>query len=283
MVTSDSKMPATQLLLWLALLIALVLPFGSFLASVSRIWFNDPEFSYGMLIPVIAGYLLWTRRERFDRETKVGRPTGLILAVAGCALQVVGSLSGTLVVSGVAFVTVLMGIILFLWGGRVIRIAFVPMALLILMVPVPSYAVGQVSWRLQAAASTASSATLRLFSVPVYQDGNLLNLPNYVLEVKQACSGSRSIFALLAMALILGLSVKCKWWARIVLLAAAPVLAAGANVLRIVGTGLIANQWGAVAAKESLHMTWGIVVFVIAVSGLLALLRLLQWTSNEYA
>ena len=38
----------------------------------------------------------------------------------------------------------------------------------------------------------------------LYQEGNLLNLPNYVLEVREACSGSRSIFALIALALILG-------------------------------------------------------------------------------
>ena len=269
--------------LWLGLLIALFLPFSTFLASLCRTWLNDPEFSYGILIPVIAAYLLWTRRLRLAEESKAGHRSGLILVGAGCGLQVAGSLSGTLLVSGIALVLMLMGVLLFLWGGRVLRIAIVPLALLILMVPVPSYAVGQVSWQLQAAASTASSAVLRLLSVPVYQDGNLLHLPNYVLEVKQACSGSRSIFALLALALILGLSVERKWWARVLLVTAAPILAVGANIVRIVGTGLIARQWGSLAANESLHATWGIVVFVIAVTGLLALQRSLQWTSKEYA
>jgi|SRR5579859_226365 len=269
--------------LWLGLLIALFLPFSTFLASLCRTWLNDPEFSYGILIPVIAAYLLWTRRLRLAEESKAGHGSGLILVGAGCGLQIAGSLSGTLLVSGIALVLVLMGVLLFLWGGRILRIAIVPLALLILMVPVPSYAVGQVSWQLQAAASTASSAVLRLLSVPVYQDGNLLHLPNYVLEVKQACSGSRSIFALLALALILGLSVERKWWARVLLVTAAPILAVGANIVRIVGTGLIARQWGSLAANESLHATWGIVVFVIAVTGLLALQRSLQWTSKEYA
>ena len=272
-----------SVVLWLGLLIALFLPFSTFLAGLCRTWLNDPEFSYGILIPLIAAYLLWTRRLRLAEESKAGHGSGLILVGAGCGLQIAGSLSGTLLVSGIALVLVLMGVLLFLWGGRILRIAIVPVALLILMVPVPSYAVGQVSWQLQAAASTASSAVLRLLSVPVYQDGNLLHLPNYVLEVKQACSGSRSIFALLALALILGLSVERKWWARVLLVTAAPILAVGANIVRIVGTGLIARQWGSLAANESLHATWGIVVFVIAVTGLLALQRSLQWTSKEYA
>jgi exosortase len=280
LVPSRSKLPVV---LWLALLIALFLPFSSFLGNLWRTWRNDPDFSYGFLIPVIAAYLLWIRRDRLKQEMKVGRRGGAGLLLIGCGLQIIASLSGTLLVSGIAFIVTISGIVLCLWGPSCLRIFVVPVTLLILMVPVPSYAVGQVSWQLQAAASSLSSTVLRFLSIPVYQDGNLLNLPNYVLEVKQACSGSRSIFALLALALILGLSVERKWWARVLLLVAAPLLAIGANIVRIVGTGLIAAHWGSLAANESLHTFWGIVVFVIAVAGLLGIQRMLRWTTNEYA
>jgi exosortase len=151
------------------------------------------------------------------------------------------------------------------------------------MIPVPSYAVGQVSWKLQAGASAISSVVLRVLDVPVFQDGNLLTLPNYVLEVKQACSGSRSVFALLVLALTLALSVERQWWVRVLLVAAAPVLAVIANVVRIVGTGLIARHWGSLAADESLHTMWGILVFLIAAGGLLGFQRLLRWTNNKCA
>ena len=268
---------------WLGLAVALLLPFGSFLAILWRSWLNDPEFSYGILIPPITAYLLWNRRADLEQEKKPGQSSGLALVLAGCGLQIVGSLSGTLIVSGLALVLTISGIVLYLWGVRCLRIALVPLLLLVLMVPVPSYAVGQVSWKLQAGASAVSSIVLRFLDVPVFQDGNLLTLPNYVLEVKQACSGSRSVFALLVLALTLGLSVERKWWVRILLLAAAPVLAVAANVTRIVGTGLIARHWGSLAANESLHTMWGIFVFVIAAGGLLAFQRLLRWTNNESA
>jgi exosortase len=268
---------------WLALMTAVLLPFGAFLAALWRIWLSEPEFSYGLLIPLLVTYLLWNRRVQFEQRKTLGQSSGVVVVLAGCGLQLMGSLSGTLIISGIAFVTTLVGIVLYVWGAGCVRVAVLPLALLILMVPVPSYAVGQVSWHLQAQASTVSSAVLRLLSVPVYQDGNLLNLPNYVLEVKQACSGSRSIFALLAMALTLGISVERKWWARVLLVTAAPILAVGANIVRIVGTGLVARYWGALAANESLHTFWGIFVFVIAVGGLLGIQRILQWTTNEYA
>jgi exosortase len=152
-----------------------------------------------------------------------------------------------------------------------------------LMIPLPAYVAGELSWHLQGLASTISSTTLRLLGTPVLQEGNLLKLPNYVLEVQQACSGSRSLFALIALALLLGLSATRKWWIRVLLVAIAPALAVGANIVRIVGTGLIARRWGALAAEESLHMVWGILVFVIAVLGLLGFQRLLRWATNEYA
>jgi exosortase len=170
----------------------------------------------------------------------------------------------------------LIGITGFLWGLDILKICAGPLALLILMVPLPSYAVGQVTWYLQLMASTVSANILQRLGVPVFQEGNLLRLPNYVLEVKQACSGSNSILSLVALALVIGLNGEQKWWKRALLVLAAPVLAIAANVMRIVGTGLIARQWGNLAANDSLHAGWGVAVFLLGVLGLLGIQNLLR-------
>jgi exosortase len=262
---------------------ALLLAYLGFLESLWRAWGNDPEFSFGILIPVLVAYLVWSRREQLEKVAEGFWPGGLVLVVAGCGLQILANMSGTLIFSGIALTITLIGAAAFLWGKACLRVMAGPLALLILMVPLPSYMVGELSWHLQARASTISAAALGILGVPVYQDGNMLRLSNYVLEVKQACSGSRSIFALLALACLLGISTERKWWMRILLVAAAPLLAVGANVVRIVGTGLIAANWGALAANESLHAAWGIVVFLIAVMGLLGLQRLLRWATDAHA
>jgi exosortase len=126
-----------------------------------------------------------------------------------------------------------------------------------------------------------SAKILDWTEVPVFQDGNILKLSNYILEVKQACSGSRSNFALAALALLLGFGLERKWWIRVLLLAAAPILAILANVIRIVGTGLIASRFGNIAADEMLHTVWGVLVFTIAVIGLFAFQRFLLWVTTE--
>jgi exosortase len=262
--------------LWAILGILTFLSFGSTFRSLLDVWLHSEEFSYGILIPALAAYLIWTRRKSLRNSKAATWNVGLLIAMVGCALQVEASWSGTLLLSGLAFVVTSIGVTGFLWGRRRLDIAAGPLALLVLMVPLPSYVVDELSWHLQSIASTVSGTVLSFLGVPVYQDGNLLKLPNYVLEVKNACSGSRSIFALLALACVLGLSTKRRFWVRTALILVAPVLATGANVIRIVGTGLIAREWGNVAANESLHTAWGVAVFLIAAMGLFGVNRLLR-------
>lgn len=272
-----------SLTLWVMLILAFLVVYEAFLLKLWSVWLTNPEFSYGILVPAIVAYLVWMRRARFRSEVGSGWVKALGIAFLGCGLHVVGSLSGTLFLSGLGFAGTLLGVIGFLWGGNVLRVVGPPICLSILMVPLPSYLIGQLTWYLQVMASTISSTILAALGIPVFQDGNLLKLSNYVLEVKQACSGSRSIFALLALALVLGMGAERRLVVRVLLVAVAPVLAVGANVIRIVGTGVIAQYWGGLAANESLHTAWGIVVFAIAVAGLLSVQRLLKWATNEYA
>lgn len=280
---TDGKSNEVPGILWIVAATSALLPFGHFLKSLADAWLHDPEFSYGVLIPLIVAYLVWRRRDQLKASLETGWRNGLWIVVAGCGMQVLGSQSGSFLVSGIALTCTIIGVTGFLWGLAALRVVVSPLILLILMVPLPSYIVGALSWYLQAAASTASATTLRFLGVPIFQDGNLLRLSNYVLEVKQACSGSRSIFAMLAMACVLSISTERKFGIRVLLVGAAPILAVGANVIRIVVTGLIAWRWGDLAAEESLHATWGVVVFVIAVFGLLGFQRILQWATHEHA
>lgn len=269
--------------LWTILGAVLAFQYATFATALSKVWFSDQEFSYGLVVPILVVYLIWMRRNELREATKTTWTAGLAIAAAGSCLRILAALTGTLISSGVALAVSLIGIAAFLWGRQVMRIVAFPLALLVLMVPLPSYVSGQFTWNLQQLASTFSANVLGTLGVPVYQEGNLLNLPNYVLEVREACSGSRSIFALIALALILGLTVDRKWRVRIALVLAAPVLAVATNVIRIVGTGLLAWRFGSVAANESLHTVWGVAIFLMAVAGLVAFQRFLQWATNAYA
>ena len=273
----------TSFLLLAGLISAILLTYGGFFRSLGYVWLKNTEFSYGALVPVLIGYLIWLRRESLRKIERLGWTPAIVGVIGGCGLAILASSSGTLILFGLSLVIVLISIVGYLWGRALLRAVALPLSLTVLMVPVPLYLADEITWRLQVIASSASSVILRFLGVPVYQDGNLLLLTNYVLEIKEACSGSRSLFALLGLALVLGLTTEKRRWVRFCLLGAAPLLSLGANLIRIVGTGLIAYRWGNLAANESLHWVWGVLVFMIAVLGLFGVQKLLRWAPNKNA
>src|SRR5208337_5136049 len=131
----------SALLFWMIAGISLLFAFGGFLLVLSKTWLGDPEFSYGILIPLIVALLIWGRRARLQKEELSVWSPGLWIAIAGSGLQVLGSMSGSLLLSGIAFTIAVIGITGFLWGRNRLRVVFGPLALLILMVPLPSYLV----------------------------------------------------------------------------------------------------------------------------------------------
>jgi exosortase len=253
-----------------------------FFRQLFDVWMEDIEFSHGILVPPIVAYLVWCRRRQIiDAKADEEWLAGLTTTVLGCILSILASVSSNLLLWSAAFAVSLIGIVGFLWGRARQRIVTTPLLFLTLMAPIPSYVLGQLSWQLKVLASSISSALLRTAGIPVHQDGNLLRLPNYVLEVREACSGTRSLFALLALAIVLGLTSKQTWWRRLLLAALAPLLAVFGNVIRIVGAGLIASHSGKLAENESLHYVWGIVVFLMSVFFLLGFQRLMRWQRSE--
>lgn len=276
---------ATRQLLWFSLVFALCLPFLVFFRALAREWWTDPNFSFGALIPLISVFLLWIKRDELARLTPAPWLPGIGLVAAGCAVHVMGTLSGVLLVSGVGFITVLFGLSLFLWGKAHTKELALPLAFLIFMVPWPTYTIGSLTWHLQGMASSIAAVLLQLFRIPVFQDGNLLILPGYVLAVEEACSGVRSTFALLAIAALMAFlrGGGKPLFFHLPLIASAPLMASMGNIVRIVGTGLAAQAMGPAAAEDSLHTVWGILVFLIAVAGLVTMQKLLLWLNYRFA
>jgi exosortase len=272
-----------SVLLWIALIVSIALPFLDFFQELFRQWMSDVTFSYGVMIPFVSAGLIWKRRRELVQASADGWPWAVPIVLAGATLRIMGSRSGILLFSGAALSLILMGTAGLLLGKASLKKVALPLAYLLLMVPLPSYLLGTLSWQLQSFASTASASVLQLLGLTVYQDGNVLILPNYVLEVKDACSGTRSLFALIAMAATLGITIECKWSIRVLLLCSAPLLAVATNVLRIVGTGMAWHWMGAVAANETLHAAWGVAMFMLAVLGLLGLQKWIPWLIHRSA
>src|SRR3954470_4686716 len=68
--------------LWKPLLVAAAVAFAYWgvLARLGRFWWEDENYSHGLLIPFVIGYILWAEREKL--ADAVGRPRAVWGAAA---------------------------------------------------------------------------------------------------------------------------------------------------------------------------------------------------------
>ena len=84
------SVPATKYL-WRALpiVVAISFAYATVLAKLSRDWWYDENYSHGLLIPFIIGYILWVQRDKLasitPRDQRFGRRRG-----GGGSIRVVG-------------------------------------------------------------------------------------------------------------------------------------------------------------------------------------------------
>ena len=165
---------------------------------------------------------------------------------------------------GFALILVLMGIVWQIFGSRVFLRAAFPLTFLLFMIPTFPFLMNVVSFRLKLLAATGAVAIAQVVGVAVQREGVNLLLPDGVLAVENACSGLRSLIALLALgALFAYLSHGSVWRRGLLLLLALPI-AVLANLLRISGLCIFAGLTSVERAAGAFHEIGGYVLFAIA-------------------
>jgi exosortase len=96
----------------------------------------------------------------------------------------------------------------------------------------------------------------------VLRDGNLLRLAGGTLDVNEACSGIRSIGALLMLTALIGYVAESRTWQRALLIALSVPLAIVLNGARVALTGIAVTYFGSSAAAGATHELMGLAVFV---------------------
>jgi exosortase len=233
-------------------------------AGLVHDWRTDPDYAHGFLVAPFVLYLIWQRRARLLRQPLEPRAAGAVLLLAGLALLMVGTLGIELFLTRLSLILVVAGVVVCLAGWARLRVLAFPLILLALTIPLPAIVAGQVTLPLQLLASKTAESALTAFHVPVLRDGNVLVLPNGVLQVAEACSGIRSLFALLTLALIAARSLDRRTGARIAIVVAAVPIAVAANATRVTATALAAYWLGTGLATGPLHELGGLILFLVA-------------------
>ncbi|HEY7283979.1 MAG TPA: exosortase/archaeosortase family protein [Vicinamibacterales bacterium] len=262
---------------WLSMVAVL---YGSVLAKLAGDWQTDAMYSHGFLVLPIAAWLAWQQRSGWRSTPLSSANSGLWLVFLGLALLAAGTLGAELFLTRISLIPVLAGTIAYVFGWRHLRLVAFPLAFLIFMVPLPTIVFDRVAVALQLVASNLGERMLQAVNVPVLRDGNLLQLPGGTLDVNDACSGIRSIVALIMTATLAGYVAKSGTWKRLALVSAAVPLAIVLNATRVAVTGLTVTRFGMAAAEGFVHTLTGWLVFVGALASLWLVHRALGGSSD---
>ena len=249
--------------------------YAPILARLSHQWWTDPNFSHGFFVPVFAVYIVWQNREQLRVIPREPSAWGLTVVLLSLCTLILGVFGAELFLSRVSLIILIAGMVLFLHGWNMLRALVFPLAILVLMVPIPSIVLNQITFPLQILASKLSAWLLPLLGVPVLRQGNIINLPAMPLEVADACSGIRSLLSLTTLAIMYGYLLEKRISVRIALALASIPIAVAANGLRIVGTGLLVQYWDPDKAEGFFHAFSGWLIFVVSLLMLFATHRLI--------
>jgi exosortase len=255
--------------------------FAGAAASLAADWWNDPDAGHGLLLAPLAVWLAW-RAGVHPRAAPAPVP-GLALLAAAIVLRWIAELAAELFSLRLSLLLGLAALTVAAWGPRQLARWWLPFALLALSVPLPDVVVSTLALPLQLRASALGAALLEWRGVPALLSGNVIRLPGHALFVTEACSGLRSLSALLSLGLLAGGLWLHHPAFRALLLAAAIPLAVGLNGVRVFLTGYLVHFAGADAGEGFMHFTEGWVVFVLAFAFLAATARMLASVETRLA
>ena len=285
---------------WKPLLLSAAVAFvyWGVLARLGLFWWQDENYSHGLLIPFVIGYILWAGRDTLAGAQKRPR-AGLGAACVALALFALwaGTAGAELFVQRTSLLLLLAGLCLYFWGWRLLRAVAVPLLLLALAIPIPAIVFNKVAFPLQLFASRCAVWVMQMVGIPVLREGNVIELyplgaaTTKRLEVVEACSGIRSLMTLVTLAVVFAyftsptpdkgdgagddqsggprrdddrrLSRYAALRATLIVLAAVPI-AIITNAARVSGTGVLARYYGTQVADGFFHEFSGWVIYVAA-------------------
>lgn len=275
---SSASLPWTNIA-WFGILF--ILCYAPSLQLLVKSW-DDPDMGHGYFVPIVAGWIVWQRRDELAALQLKPNWWGLLLVFYGNAQVIAATLGMEGFLERTGLVITLIGIVFTLGGTELLRRLFFPLALLFFMIPIPAVIYYRITFPLQFVASKLATDVLSLIGVPVLREGNILELPNQRLSVVEACSGIRSLLSLTFLSLVYGYFFEERKWVRAVLFVGAVPIAILANGGRVSVTGIM-SQIRPELAEGFFHESTGWVIFMIAIvilvlfhRVLLRLIRLFQ-------
>ncbi len=309
--SSNSEINLAKLWKPLVVAIAVVFLYATVLSRLGEHWWTDENYSHGLLVPFVIAFIIWFKFDEIRKSPQTPQFwVGGSIVVVALLMLLGGTLGAELFLQRISLMLMLVGVIIYFFGERILRMLAIPFILLLLAIPIPQIIFNKIAFPLQIYASQMAVWGIRLFGVPTVRKGNVIEiLPEgavqiIALEVVEACSGIRSLMTLMTLALILAYWTRntikdqtdvrfsfiknADFWRGLILMFSAIPIAILTNAGRVMATGVLTYSYGSKATEGFAHDAAGWLVYVIALVLLiglnLILKRFMSWKpkSSEF-
>jgi exosortase len=241
-------------------------------------WSVVEDYQHGFIIAPLAVFFAYERRWDLAEAPIKGSWLGLLPLVIGLTSLSIGRLGTELLTMRSGFIFTLIGLVLLLLGRDIFKILAFPLFFLFLMVPLPESLLLTVAFPLQLMAAQFAVFSLQELGIPALVEGNIIHLAHTELFVHEACSGLRSLMALVTLGVVFAHFFKRGiLWIQILLVASTIPIAIFVNAFRVALTGYLAHHFGEDAAGGAIHDFQGIFTFGMAFFFLLGEGRLIEF------
>jgi exosortase len=246
----------------------LVAAFWPVLVGMYGSWFDERSYmEHGILVIPAALYMAWAKRDKLAAiPPHPSLCIGMILVAGGALQAMLGALGMWVWVSRMAFLVSFVGCIALVYGIPMVKALIYPLCTLILMIAPPNFVFERLTLGLQLLASRLGADALEALGYSVLREGNILEMVGIKLSVEEACSGIRSLVAIIFMCVLYNYFFVEKKSMRVwILLCAIPIAILG-NAVRIVATG-VAGQYNPAWVSGATHEAFGYVSVIVAAVG----------------
>lgn len=233
-------------------------------SGLVRSWAGSDDHSHGFAIIPMALYFVWQKRKELAAQEFKGARSGLVLSVLSLLCYVTARRAEMQTAVSISMVLFIWGGTIYLFGSRVFRVCLFPLLLLFFMIPAPAQLIATLTIPLQLVVTKVSVWLASMIGVPIYHEGNVIHLPSGSFEVVQACSGLRSIMALLTLGAVVSYLTLRSAALRVVLFVLAVPIAILVNILRVFVLVTVFHYSQIDLSHGTAHTMLGLMVFVVA-------------------
>jgi exosortase len=202
---------------------------------------QDYYDGYILVIPILSVLLVWMDRVRIFERLCYSPLLGAALGLVGILIHLEAGRLSTLQTRAWGLSLATLSAVVLAYAGFVtccgtqaMRRAVFPLVFLLLSIPLPPAAMNLTVLGLQNGSAAFSTVLFKVFHVPALREGLKFSLPGLDIEIKEHCSGIRSMLGLAIASLLTGRFFMRTWWKQLALVALTIPLVIFKNAVRIV-------------------------------------------------